>query len=85
MDDDLEIVESPLSGEFTRDGFTVLVEIYRLSDRDGWSLEVVDHNKIWTISKEKFVSDQAAFDEFTRIVEAEGISTFLRLPIEDLH
>lgn len=85
MANDLEIIESPLSGEFTRDGFTVLVEIYRLSDRDGWALEVVDQNKLWTIWKDVFVTDQAAFNEFTRIVENEGISSFLRPPTEDLH
>lgn len=85
MANDLEIIESPLSGEFTRDGFTVLVEIYRLSDRDGWALEVADQDKIWTVWKELFVTDQAAFSEFTRIVEAEGISSFLRPPTENLN
>ena len=85
MASDLEIIESPLSGEFTRDGFTVLVEIYRLSDRDGWTLEVADQDKIWTIWKELFDTDQAAFSEFTRMVEADGISAFLRPATEDLH
>ncbi len=33
---------------------SVLVEIYRLSDRDGWALEVADQDKIWTIWKELF-------------------------------
>ncbi|ARQ00262.1 hypothetical protein [Pseudorhodoplanes sinuspersici] len=85
MANDLEIIESPLSGEFTRDGFTVLVEIYRLSDRDGWALEVADQDKIWTIWNELFDTDQAAFSEFTRTVEADGISAFLRPASEDLH
>jgi hypothetical protein len=85
MANDLEIIESPLSGEFTRDGFTVLVEIYRLSDRDGWALEVADQDKIWTIWKELFDSDQAAFSEFTRTVDVDGISTFLRPSTADLH
>ena len=85
MANDLEIIESPLSGEFTRDGFTVLVEIYRLSDRDGWALEVADQDKIWTIWKELFDTDQAAFSEFTRTVDADGISTFLRPASADLH
>jgi hypothetical protein len=85
MANDLEIIESPLSGEFTRDGFTVLVEIYRLSDCDGWALEVADKDKIWTIWKELFDTDQAAFSEFTRTVDADGISTFLRPSTADLH
>jgi hypothetical protein len=85
MSNDLEIIESPLSGEFTRDGFTVLVEIYRLSDRDGWALEVADQDKIWTIWKELFATDQAAFSEFTRTIESEGISAFLRPATGNLH
>ena len=85
MANDLEIIESPLSGEFSRDGFTVLVEIYRLSDRDGWALEVADQDKIWTIWKELFDTDQAAFSEFQRAIEADGISAFLRPATEELH
>ena len=85
MANDLEIIESPLSGEFSRDGFTVLVEIYRLSDRDGWALEVADQDKIWTIWRELFDTDQAAFSEFQRAIDEDGISTFLRPATEQLH
>lgn len=85
MANDLEIIESPLSGEFSRDGFTVLVEIYRLSDRDGWALEVADQDKIWTIWRELFDTDQAAFSEFRRAIDEDGISTFLRPATEELH
>ena len=85
MANDLEIIESPLSGEFSRDGFTVLVEIYRLSERDGWALEVADQDKIWTIWKELFDTDQAAFSEFQRAIETDGISAFLRPATEELH
>ena len=85
MADDLEIIESPLSGEFTRDGFTVLVEIFRLSDCEGWTLEVADQEKIWTIWKGVFASDQAAFDEFKRTLDEEGISAFSPPSGEELH
>ena len=43
-DDEVELEHSPLSGEVSRDGFTVKVEIYRLRGAaESWSLEVVDH------------------------------------------
>jgi ATP sulfurylase len=45
MSHDLEIILSPLSGEFTRDGITVLVEIYRLSDGWSWALEVMSRQQ----------------------------------------
>ena len=43
MDDDYEIVMSPLSRDVTQDGFTVKIFIYRGEhDDDDWILEVVD-------------------------------------------
>lgn len=75
---DLEIVYSPLSGDFTREGLTVTVEIYRLSDSEGWALEVT-HDDNPTLWMEEFDTDQAAFRSFIKAVDAEGLQAFVKL------
>jgi hypothetical protein len=77
-DDEVELENSPLSGELTRDGVTVKVAIYRIRDSaDGWSLEVIDHEGASTVWNETFPTDQDAYREFSRTVDTEGIRTFL--------
>lgn len=74
---DLEIVYSPLSGEFTRERITVMVEIYRFSDSEGWTLEVTHHDSptLWT---EEFATDQAAFSSFVAAMDNEGLKPFVK-------
>jgi hypothetical protein len=77
-DDGVELEDSPLSGELTRDGITVRVAIYRIRDAgEGWSLEVVDHEGASTVWNETFPTDQDAYREFYRTLETQGIRTFL--------
>ena len=42
MNDEPELINSPLSQQISSGGSTVLVEIYRLEDEKDWALEVVD-------------------------------------------
>ncbi|MFN3347331.1 hypothetical protein [Pseudorhodoplanes sp.] len=73
MTDVLTIIHSSLSGEFIRDGIAVLVEVYQLSDCDGWASEVTyghDSPIIWT---EEFSTDEAAFDAFSALVDERGL------------
>lgn len=72
-----KIEVSPLSGDFTKDGITVEVMIYRPSDRSDWILEVVSGEEISTAWEEPFETDQEAYDEFLRTVELEGMNAFL--------
>ena len=79
--DEPELQNSPLSGEFSRDGITVRLEIYRLLRGDeGWILEVVDHEGTSTVWDALFATDDAAYSEFCRTVEKEGIKSFLETP-----
>ncbi len=72
-EDDVELEESPLSGEVTRDGITLRVQIYRIrGSNEGWSLEVVDREGGSTVWQDLFPSDQDAYREFTRTLDAEG-------------
>ena len=74
---DVKIEFSPLSGEVTRDGVTIRVDIYRIKGaRDGWSLEVIDHKMGSTVWNENFPTDQDAYREFYRALERDGIQTF---------
>ena len=41
-EDDIILINSPLGGDFTRDGITVEVHIYRGEEDASWVLEVVD-------------------------------------------
>jgi hypothetical protein len=78
IDDDPEIEESQLSGNVTRDGITVRVEIYRLVEGDeSWTLEVIDHEGGSTVWDDRFATDKEACAEFYRTLEAEGIRSFL--------
>ncbi len=69
---------SELSGEFTDDGITVLVDIFRPAGSQGdWTMEVIDQDEGLTVWDEPFATDREAFDEFLATVERDGIRTFL--------
>ncbi len=69
------VIDSPLSREFTRDGITVEVRIYRLEDSK-WTLEVVDATGTSHVWDDEFETDHAARTEFLRTVDTEGMREF---------
>ncbi|MDO9415586.1 hypothetical protein [Pararhizobium sp.] len=76
-DNEPEYEHSDLSGEFTQDGFTVLVDIFRIAGSDGgWSLEVINPDDIVTVWEEPFPSEQDAYEEFLATVERDGMESF---------
>ena len=69
---------SELSGEFTQDGVTVLVDIYRpAGTNNDWNLEVVTQNEDLFEWDEPFPTDREAFDEFLATIARDGIRSFL--------
>lgn len=85
-DNEIELEYSPLCGEFSRDGLTVRVEIYRIAGRsEGWSLEVVDHKGASTVWSNLFATDRDAYTEFFKTMETEGIQSFSEEPAGRLH
>jgi hypothetical protein len=69
---------SEFSGEFTDDGVTVLVDIFRTAGtNEDWTMEVIDQDEGLTRWDEPFATDRDAFDEFLATVERDGIRTFL--------
>ena len=79
MEDDYELVMSPLCQSITEKGHTVRVEIYRGPDTD-WTLEVVDASNTSTVWDDLFATDQAALDEALRAVREEGIGSLVGPP-----
>ncbi|TCV66390.1 hypothetical protein EDE05_12164 [Neorhizobium sp. R1-B] len=68
---------SELAGEFTEDGITVLVDIFRPAGGKGdWILEVITEEEDVTSWDEPFATDREAFDEFLATVERDGIRSF---------
>lgn len=52
------------------------MQIYRLEQAAGWTLEVEDHKGGCTAWDDKFAKDQAALDEVMKVIETGGIETF---------
>jgi hypothetical protein len=76
MEDDFEIIMSPLCQTYEKDGISLRVDIYRSEDSD-WTLEIVNPSDTSIVWDDLFLSDQAAFDEFQRTVLEEGMRSFL--------
>ncbi|MCP3732499.1 hypothetical protein M9978_18915 [Sphingomonas sp. MG17] len=76
-DRDPNLVTSSLSRKVDRGGVTVRVEIYRIEDRGGWILEVVNSQGTSTVWDEVFDTDKAADVAFREALEAEGMTAFL--------
>ena len=74
---DPEIVMSPLCREIIKDGTRIQVDIYRGESETGWILEVIDEEDASTIWDEPFDTDQEALDTVIKVIELDGIRSFL--------
>jgi hypothetical protein len=73
-----KLEHSELAGEFTDDGITVLVDIFRPEGtNEDWKMEVVTQDEDLIEWEEGFATDREAFDEFLATVERDGIRTFV--------
>jgi hypothetical protein len=71
-----EVIDSPLSQRFSRDGKTVTIEIYRLPGTP-WAVEVVDQFNNSTVWDEEFETDSAALAFVLSELERDGIDEFI--------
>ena len=76
MDEEFELVMSPLSQQLTVDEKTVQVDIYH-GDVGGWTLEVVDGSGNSTVWDDEFDTDAAALEEAKRTIRDEGIDSLI--------
>ena len=73
-----KLEHSELAGEFTDDGITVLVDIFRTSgSNEDWTMEVVTQAEDLIRWDEPFATARDAFDEFLAVVARDGIRSFL--------
>jgi hypothetical protein len=75
---DPKLIISPLSCQFTEDGITIDVQIYKLEDGEGWTLELVDEENSSTVWEELFPTDEAAWREFEAGVMEIGLAALLQ-------
>lgn len=74
---DPNIIYSGLGGVVTEQGITIELSIHRLEDRPGWAMEVINQRGTSTVWNELFDTDDAAFAEFRRTVDEEGMKEFV--------
>jgi len=76
-DRDPNIVYSGLGGVVAEQGITVELSIHRLKDRPDWAMEAINQRGTSIVWNELFYTDDAAFAEFRRTVDGEGMKAFL--------
>jgi hypothetical protein len=70
------IINSSLSRTVVWNGYRMQLEIYRLDDRPGWTLEVVNEVGTSTVWDDLFDSDSEAEAAFRETLKAEGLAAF---------
>jgi hypothetical protein len=71
------LITSHLSRRMTWEGYVLRVEIYRLDDRPGWTLEVVNEEGTSIVWDDVFDTDRDANAAFRDTLANEGITAFL--------
>jgi len=77
MNDELKLIESPLSQSISSGGKTVSIEIYRLENEPIWTLEIVDEFNNSTVWDDQFQTDSEALVEAKKTILAEGVNTLI--------
>lgn len=80
-----EIIMSPLCREISEDGTKIQVDIYRGENETGWILEVIDEENASTIWDDPFDTDREALDAVLKVIEKDGIRSFLEGDSESMH
>ena len=76
-DEERKLVFSLLCRRIRRSRTSIRVHIYRLERQSHWTLEVEDQQGGSTVWDDKFDTDEAALEEVMKVIETEGIETFL--------
>lgn len=77
MNQEPELIQSPLNQSISRDGHTLRVDIYRLEDEDTWLLEVVNEQGTSHVWEERFATDQEALSAVQEALNDEGVEAFV--------
>ena len=82
---DPEIIMSQLCREVTGDDTRIQVDIYRGENEAGWILEVIDEENASTVWDDPFDTDQEALDAVMKVIDRDGIRSFLEGESEEMH
>lgn len=75
-DDEPNIINSHLSRTLVWNGYRLQLEIYRLDDRPGWTLEVVNQVGTSIVWDDLFATDAEAEHTFRETLKTEGLAAF---------
>jgi hypothetical protein len=85
MNDEHDLIDSPLNQTYTANGRSVEIHIYRMPNTR-WTLEVVDDQNNSTVWDGEFSTDKEALDTALEEIKGEGIEAFIaRPPNQHLH
>jgi len=80
IQNDFELIRSPLCQDVRSDGETVEVAIYRGAEDKTWILEVVDEYGNSTVWDDEFATDNEALKEVLKTIDEEGIESLIGDP-----
>ena len=84
MNDEYELIMSPLCQSITSEGIDVQIDIYADGD-GGWILEVIDGDNNSIVWDEPFKSDKEALKEAVDTIKKEGISSLSKNSVSAIH
>lgn len=76
MEDEFELIMSPLCQSISSGGRTVKIEIYQ-DEPGAWILEIEDEYGNSTVWDDRFDSDAAALTEAKSAISEDGITSFI--------
>ena len=76
MNEEYEVIMSPLCQELSSGGSSIQVDIYQGRD-EGWILEVVDEHGNSRVWDDPFPTDSAALTEVKKTILEEGIQSLI--------
>jgi len=76
MEEEYELIKSPLCQAISSNGKTVQVDIYE-DGKDGWILEVIDEFNNSTVWDDSFETDESALNEVVQTIKHEGIAVLI--------
>ncbi|MDV6314846.1 hypothetical protein [Idiomarina sp. HP20-50] len=76
MSEEQQVIQSKHTQEYSDNGKTVEIDIYR-SEESGWILEIVDQNNNSTLWEDEFEKEEDALAEALDALKEEGIDNFI--------
>jgi len=76
MSEEQQVIQSKHTQQYSANGKTVEIDIYRTED-SGWILEIVDENNNSTLWEDEFEKEDDAIAEALDALKEEGIDNFI--------